>query len=78
MKEGDLLALLNVFIGYSKSDTKKFWCQKNFINFKAMRRATEIRIRMENMLQQYEIPLVSCRGKLQHFLIITIFITADN
>lgn len=63
VEEGDLLTLLNVYAAYDKNKTPG-WCQKQFLNNKALRRATEIRMQMHSMMKRLHIPLVSCKGKL--------------
>lgn len=63
VEEGDLLTLLNVYIAYEKNKTSS-WCQKQFLNNKALRRAMEIRTQMHSMMKKLNIPLVSCNRKL--------------
>lgn len=63
VEEGDLLTLLNVYTAYEKNKVSS-WCQKHFLNYKALRRATEIRTQMHSMMKRLAIPLNSCNGKL--------------
>ena len=67
VEEGDLLTMLNVYTAYEKNKTSS-WCQKQFLNYKALRRATEIRTQMHRMMKRLQIPLVSCNGNVQQIL----------
>eukprot|EP00124_Ichthyophonus_hoferi_P002617 Ihof_evm5s186 gene=Ihof_evmTU5s186 len=58
-KEGDHLTLLNVYKAYTKHK-QAGWCYKHFINFKALKRAEDIRRQLQRYLQRFGIPLVSC------------------
>ncbi|XP_051160158.1 probable ATP-dependent RNA helicase DHX35 [Leptopilina boulardi] len=65
--EGDLITLLNVYSAYEENKNGS-WCQKNFLNYKALRRATEIRLQMRQQLKKLDIPLTSCNGNTQVIL----------
>ncbi|XP_053972871.1 probable ATP-dependent RNA helicase DHX35 isoform X2 [Hylaeus anthracinus] len=67
VEEGDLLTMLNVYTAYEKNKISS-WCQKHFLNYKALRRATEIRTQMHYMMKRLKIPLVSCNGNVQQIL----------
>lgn len=69
VEEGDLLTLLNVYTAFEQNKTPA-WCQKHFLNHKALRRATEIRVQMHKMLKRLDIPLVSCNGRNLNLIII--------
>ena len=60
--EGDLITYLNVFSGFMNSNMDQGFCHKHFINYKSMKRVVEVRRRLEKMLVNYGIPLVSCNG----------------
>ncbi|XP_069179731.1 probable ATP-dependent RNA helicase DHX35 isoform X3 [Procambarus clarkii] len=62
VNEGDLITLLNVFTAYTKHGESKQWCIKKFINHRALRRAVEIRARMEKILVNFSIPVTSSEG----------------
>jgi len=68
VEEGDLLTLLNVYTAFERNKTPA-WCQKHFLNHKALRRATEIRVQMHKMLKRLDIPLVSCSGRNLNLII---------
>lgn len=63
VEEGDLISYLNVYIGFMQSDMSREFCHKNFINYKSMKRVIEIRHRLEKMLMNYNVPILSCNGK---------------
>ena len=65
VEEGDLLTLLNVYTAYNKNKTYS-WCQKYFINAKALKRAIQIRKQMLDLLKKLNLPISSCNGK-KHF-----------
>ncbi|XP_020295918.1 probable ATP-dependent RNA helicase DHX35 [Pseudomyrmex gracilis] len=67
VEEGDLLTLLNVYTAFDQNKTPA-WCQKYFLNHKALRRATEIRVQMHKMLKRLNIPLTTCNGNVQQIL----------
>lgn len=62
VEEGDLITYLNVYIGFMQSDMSREFCHRNFINYKSMKRVIEIRQRLEKVLHNYDVPLVSCNG----------------
>lgn len=61
VEEGDLVTYLNVYSAYQENKTHS-WCQKNFLNYKALKRCTEIRNQMTGLLRKLNIPIVSCEG----------------
>lgn len=63
VEEGDLLTFLNVYTAFEQNKTPA-WCQKYFLNHKALRRATEIRMQMHKMLKRLDISLTSCNGRI--------------
>lgn len=63
--EGDLLTLLNVFVGFQKQEgtRAKQWCHESFLNYKALRRVEQIRHQIIKLLTKFNVPIVSCRGR---------------
>jgi ATP-dependent RNA helicase DDX35 len=61
--EGDLLTLLNVFTAYLENGRTKLFCQQNFLHYKRLRRAEQIKKQMLKMLNRFGIPIESCKGK---------------
>ncbi|KAK9751550.1 Helicase associated domain (HA2) [Popillia japonica] len=66
--EGDLIMYLNVYAGFMNSNMERGFCQKNFINYRAMKRVVEIRARLQRMIANYDVPLVSCSGYAEPIL----------
>lgn len=62
VEEGDLVTYLNVYGAFMNSNMDKGFCHKNFISYKSMKRVVEIRKRLEKMITNYDVPLVSCNG----------------
>ncbi|XP_012286028.1 probable ATP-dependent RNA helicase DHX35 isoform X2 [Orussus abietinus] len=67
VEEGDLITLLNVYTAFEKNKSTG-WCQKHFLNHKALRRATEIRVQMRKLLKKLDIPVASSNGNTQQVL----------
>lgn len=65
--EGDLLTLLNIFVGFQKQDQNrsKQWCHENFLNYKALRRAEQIRHQILKLLKKFNVPIESCSGRTE-------------
>ncbi|CAG9816310.1 unnamed protein product [Phaedon cochleariae] len=59
VEEGDLITYLNVFNGFVQSEMSQGYCHKNFLNYKSLKRVVEIRNRLEKMLKNYDVPIVS-------------------
>lgn len=63
VREGDLLTLLNVFIAFQKNiNNAKAWCSQRFINYKALKRAWEIKSQIIRLLDRFGIPKTSCQS----------------
>lgn len=80
--EGDLLTLLNIYSAFEKNKTPA-WCQKHFLNHKALKRATEIRSQMRGLMKKLEIPILSAKSKnfsifLSYFLDFSSIFTKFN
>jgi ATP-dependent RNA helicase DDX35 len=60
--EGDHLTLLNVYNAFIKSKQDPKWCHERYINFKAMKRAYDIRQQLVKYMRKYHVPLQSCAG----------------
>lgn len=67
VSEGDLIMYLNVYAGFMNSNMDRGFCQRNFINYKAMKRVCEIRGRLAKMITNYDISLISSNGKTSPF-----------
>lgn len=59
-QNGDHLTLLNVYRGWRESNSSKAWCFENFIQFRVMKRAEDIRNQLERIMKRLRRPIVSC------------------
>eukprot|EP00794_Sanderia_malayensis_P005734 gene5734-6435_t len=59
---GDHLTLLNVYSSWVESGYSTQWCYENFIQFRSMRRARDVRDQLENLMERVEIELTSNPG----------------
>lgn len=57
MREGDHLTLLNVYNTFLDSGKDYEWCQVNYVNYQALRRANEIRKHLRRFLVRFKIPI---------------------
>jgi len=60
--EGDLLTLLNVYSAFVESGSTKHFCNQNYLHYKRLRRADEIRTQILKMLRRFQLPVESCNG----------------
>ncbi|XP_074028365.1 probable ATP-dependent RNA helicase DHX35 [Leptinotarsa decemlineata] len=60
VEEGDLITYLNVYNGFIESEMSQGFCHKNFLSYKSLKRVVEIRRRLEKMLINYDVPIISC------------------
>ncbi len=56
---GDHLTLLNVYNQWVDTDYSSQWCMENFIQYRSMKRARDIRDQLEALLERVEIEVVS-------------------
>ncbi|MBV99006.1 putative pre-mRNA-splicing factor ATP-dependent RNA helicase DHX16, partial [Eschrichtius robustus] len=59
---GDHLVLLNVYTQWAESGYSSQWCYENFVQFRSMRRARDVREQLEGLLERVEVSLSSCQG----------------
>ncbi|XP_053743241.1 pre-mRNA-splicing factor ATP-dependent RNA helicase DHX16 [Synchiropus splendidus] len=59
---GDHLVLLNVYTQWVESGYSTQWCYENFIQFRSMRRARDVRDQLEGLMDRIEVEVVSCNG----------------
>lgn len=62
VREGDHLTLLNVFNGFSLNQKNPTWSHDRYINYRALKRAVEIRKQLRRYLVRFNIPIVSAGG----------------
>ncbi|RZF33169.1 hypothetical protein LSTR_LSTR004855 [Laodelphax striatellus] len=56
---GDHLTLLNVYRQWTDSDHSTQWCYENYIQYRSMKRARDVREQLIGLMQRVEIDLVS-------------------
>ncbi|XP_030250700.1 pre-mRNA-splicing factor ATP-dependent RNA helicase DHX16 isoform X1 [Sparus aurata] len=59
---GDHLVLLNVYTQWTESGYSTQWCYENFIQFRSMRRARDVRDQLEGLMDRIEVEVVSSDG----------------
>lgn len=58
---GDHLVLLNVYTQWVESGFSTQWCYENFIQFRSMRRARDVRDQLEGLMDRIEVEVVSSK-----------------
>ena len=61
--DGDHLTLLTVFEMWKKNHSSQ-WCMDNFIHYRAMRKAEDIKKQLIAIMDRYRLPVVSCKNDL--------------
>ncbi|KAJ3597212.1 hypothetical protein NHX12_000741 [Muraenolepis orangiensis] len=56
---GDHLVLLNVYTQWVESGYSTQWCYENFIQFRSMKRARDVRDQLEGLMERIEVEVVS-------------------
>lgn len=59
---GDHLVLLNVYTQWVESGYSTQWCFENFIQFRSMKRARDVRDQLEGLMDRIEVELCSSNG----------------
>jgi ATP-dependent RNA helicase DHX8/PRP22 len=62
---GDHLTLLNVFNSWKQNGFSREWCFENFVNWRAMRSAKNVREQLVGIMQRYKHPITSCGRNTQ-------------
>ncbi|KAI1337414.1 P-loop containing nucleoside triphosphate hydrolase protein [Xylariaceae sp. FL0016] len=57
---GDHLTFLNVYNSWKQSGYQMAWCYENFIQFRSMKRARDVRDQLVKIMNRYRHPVVSC------------------
>ncbi|XP_028081046.1 probable pre-mRNA-splicing factor ATP-dependent RNA helicase DEAH9 isoform X1 [Camellia sinensis] len=63
--EGDHVTFLNVYKGFLQSGKSSKWCNKNFVNYHAMRKVIEIREQLRRIALRIGMVLKSCESDMQ-------------
>ncbi|VDP02523.1 unnamed protein product, partial [Soboliphyme baturini] len=64
VEEGDHLTMLNVFTAFQENGCSQRWCQDHYLNYRGLCRCVEIRLQLLRFLQKFNVPIASCRGRL--------------
>nr|XP_028569870.1 pre-mRNA-splicing factor ATP-dependent RNA helicase DHX16 isoform X2 [Podarcis muralis] len=59
---GDHLVLLNVYNQWVECGYSMQWCYENFIQFRSMRRARDVREQLEGLMERIEVDITSSEG----------------
>uniref|UniRef100_A0A667WQ88 RNA helicase n=1 Tax=Myripristis murdjan TaxID=586833 RepID=A0A667WQ88_9TELE len=59
---GDHLVLLNVYTQLNHCGYSTQWCYENFIQFRSMKRARDVREQLEGLMDRIEVEVVSSQG----------------
>ncbi|XP_063055878.1 pre-mRNA-splicing factor ATP-dependent RNA helicase DHX16 [Engraulis encrasicolus] len=59
---GDHLVLLNVYTQWVESGYSTQWCYENFIQYRSMKRARDVREQLEGLMDRIEVELCSAQG----------------
>ncbi|KAJ8377931.1 hypothetical protein AAFF_G00249940 [Aldrovandia affinis] len=59
---GDHIVLLNVYTQWVESGYSTQWCYENFIQFRSMKRARDVREQLEGLMDRIEVEVCSCQG----------------
>jgi len=57
--DGDHLTLLNVYHAFKQNNEEYNWCHENFINFRTMKAAENVRQQLGRIMKRFNLPLVS-------------------
>lgn len=57
---GDHVTLLNVYRSFNNASNKKNWCFENFLNYRNLAYAKEVRLQLAEICRKCEIPVSSC------------------
>lgn len=57
--DGDHLTLLNVYHAYKQNDEDPSWCYENFINYRAMKSADNVRQQLVRIMARFNLKLCS-------------------
>ena len=66
VEEGDHITMLNVYNAFLRVDKSKHWCHENFLNYKGLVRAQEIREQLLRLLTKFNVKVKSCGGEVEN------------
>ncbi|TKR77725.1 hypothetical protein L596_018643 [Steinernema carpocapsae] len=62
VEEGDHLTLLNVYSNFAKNNYSQKWCSRNFLNYRGLNRAKNVREQLIRHMKRLKVQLSSCQG----------------
>lgn len=65
--EGDHLTLLNVYHEFTTNGSDQKWCWANFLNYRSLKNAENVREQLRRLMEKNNIPLVSTPFDDVHF-----------
>ena len=60
-REGDHLSLLKVYEMFQKNHSPQ-WCSDNYIHYRALRKAEDIKRQLNTIMERYKLPIISSKG----------------
>ncbi|KAJ3117855.1 hypothetical protein HDU96_005232 [Phlyctochytrium bullatum] len=57
--DGDHLTLLNVFLAFKENGEDQNWCYKNYLNYRSLKSADNVREQLKRTMERNQIPLLS-------------------
>ena len=60
-REGDHLSLLKVYEMFQKNHSTQ-WCSDNYIHYRALRKAEDIKRQLNTIMERYKLPIISSKG----------------
>jgi pre-mRNA-splicing factor ATP-dependent RNA helicase DHX15/PRP43 len=57
--DGDHLTLLNVYHAFKQNNEDPNWCYSNYVNFRSLKSADNVRQQLARIMKRFELPLVS-------------------
>ncbi|CCF59307.1 hypothetical protein KAFR_0G02760 [Kazachstania africana CBS 2517] len=59
---GDHLTLLNVFKAWERNNYSERFCELNFLHYRHLKKANDVRKQISQLLQKFGLPVTSCHG----------------
>lgn len=63
-KDGDHLTLLNVYNLWKKNQKSSNWCYENFIQYRGLKKASDVEKQLLNLMDRFKLPILSCGNNL--------------
>ncbi|KII64605.1 putative pre-mRNA-splicing factor ATP-dependent RNA helicase DHX15 [Thelohanellus kitauei] len=55
--DGDHLTMLNVYHSYKKNNEDPDWCYKNFVNFRSLQTADNVRLQLVRIMEKFDLKM---------------------